>query len=143
MNDLEIAIARLRKERVAIAIVKNGEVLFETRSRRISGFLEAIDRLDGQLESSSIADRVAGKAVALLCVYIDAKAVYSDVLGKQARIVLDEHGVKCSWRDLVENILNSDRSDLCPFEKAAETISDPSEAYCTFLKLQKTLSLKE
>src|SRR5512139_2964726 len=116
MKDIEIAMERLHKEKLAIAVVKNGMTLFETRSRRISGFLDAIDRLDGQLEDSSIADRVAGKAVALLCVYVKAKAVYADVLSKQAKTVLDEHGVKCNWKELVENILNSNMSGLCPFE---------------------------
>jgi translation elongation factor EF-Ts len=139
MNDIDAAMERLHKEKVALTIVKNGSTLFETRSHRISGFLDAIDRLDGQLEDSSIADRVAGKAVALLCVYIKAKAVYSDVLSKQAKMVLDENGVKSKWESLVENILNSDRSALCPFEKAAKSISDPVEAYAVFVKLQKAL----
>ena len=139
MLDIEIAMKQLHGEKVAIAIVKNGKILFETRSRRISGFLDAIERLDGQLENSSIADRVAGKAVALLCVYVKAKAVYSEVLSRQAKIVLDKHGVECNWNNLVENILNSDRSGLCPFEKAAEDISDPVEAFAAFVKLQKAL----
>jgi hypothetical protein len=140
LNDIDIAMERLHKEKVAIAVVKNGTTLFETRSRRIFGFLDAIDRLKGQLEDSSIADRVAGKTVALLCVYVKAKAVYADVLSKQAKIVLDEHGVKSNWGDLVENILNSDRSGLCPFEKAAEGISDPVEAYAAFVRLRRALA---
>ena len=142
MNDLEIAKKHLHTKQAAIAIVKSGEIIFETCSHRISGFLEAIDRLGSRLENSSIADRVAGKAVALLCVYIGVKAVYADVLSKKAKAVFDYNGIACSWGELVENILDANKSKLCPFEEKAIGISHPNEAYQAFKNLQKTLSKK-
>ena len=140
MNDLEIAKEHLHRAQAAIAIVKNGEIVFETRSHRISGFLEAIDRLGSRLEYSSIADRVAGKAVALLCVYIGAKAVYADVLSKKAKTVFDDNRITYESKELVENILDASKSKLCPFEERAKDILDPNEAYQAFRKLQKTLN---
>ena len=140
MDDIEIARDQIRKRKLAMVIVKNGEILFETQSHRISGFLDAICSLDEQLRDSAIADRVVGKAVALLCVYIKAKTVYAEVLSKHARIVLDEHGIACSWRELVEYILNADKSGLCPFEKIAQNISNPDMAFDAFEKFRKTLS---
>ena len=139
MNDLEIAKAQLHKEQAAMAIVKDGNIVFITRSHRISGFLEAIDQLGAKLENSSVADRIVGKAVALLCVYVKARNVYADVLSKKAKIVLNESEIVHDFKDLVENILNSDKSKLCPFEEIAEGISNPTEAYHSFKKLHKTL----
>ena len=49
MNDLEIAKHTLSKKELTLAIVKNGEVLFETRSHRISGFLGAIEQFGDKL----------------------------------------------------------------------------------------------
>jgi len=142
LSDLEIAKKKLHSEQAAIAIVKNGEVLFETRSHRISGFLEAIDYMGAKLENASIADRVAGKAVALLCVYVRAKAVYANVLSKKGKIVFDDNGITCEWKKLVKNILDLDKRRLCPFEQAARDISDANEAYHAFRELQKTLSCR-
>jgi len=143
MIDLETAKKRLHTELAALAIVKEGEIIFETRSRRISGFLEAIDRLGPKLENASIADRIVGKAVALLCVYVRARAVYADVLSRKGKALLDSKGIVCEWNELVENILDLNKSKLCPFEQAAGDVSDAVEAYDVFKELQRALDFRD
>jgi hypothetical protein len=141
MSDLGIAKSRLFKEDKTLVVVKNGEVLFETGSHRISGFLGAIDKLLGaRLEGASVADRVAGKAVALLCVYAKVSEVYAEVLSRKAKVVFEENGITCEWRELVDNILDLNRSGVCPFEKAAADISDPEKAYAAFKALQASFT---
>jgi hypothetical protein len=135
MNDLDTAKSRLYKEELTLAIVKNGEVLFETGSHRISGFLGAIEQLGVRLEGASVADRVAGKAIALLCVYAKIREVYTEVLSRKAKAVFEENGIPCEWKELVDNILDSNRTGICPFEKAAADISDPERAYAAFKAL--------
>jgi hypothetical protein len=139
MNDLEIAKRTLYKKGLTLAMMKNGEVLFETRSHRISGFLGAIEQLGDELEGASLADRVAGKAIALLCVYAKIKEVHAEVLSKKAKIVLEQNGIPHEWKELVDNILDLDKSGVCPFEKAADDISDPEDAYRIFRALQESL----
>jgi len=139
MSDLDIAKSRLYEEDLTLAIVKNGEVLFETRSHRISGFLGAIEKLGDALEGAAVADRVAGKAIALLCVYAKISDVYAEVLSKKAKAVFEENGIRHEWKELVANILNLNRSRVCPFEKAAAEISDPKDAYKAFKALQESL----
>ena len=139
MKDLEIAKNQLYKKELTLAIVKNGEVLFETCSHRISGFLGAIEQFGDELEGASLADRVAGKAIALLCVYVKIKQVYAEVLSKKAQIVFEQHGIPHEWNKLVDNILDLNKSGVCPFEKAAAGISDPKDAYRIFRTLQESL----
>ena len=136
MSDLGIAKSRLFKEDKTLVVVKNGEVLFETGSHRISGFLGAIEHLGTRLEGAAVADRVAGKAVALLCVYAKVSEVYAEVLSRRAKVVFEEHGILCEWKALVDNILDLNRSGVCPFEKAAADISDPEKAYAAFKAVQ-------
>jgi hypothetical protein len=138
MSDVDIAKSRLYGEDLTLAVVKNGEVLFETGSHRISGFLGAIEQFGAKLEGASAADRVAGKAVALLCVYAGISEVYAEVLSRRAKAVFEENGIPCEWRELVENILDLNRSGVCPFEKAAADISDPQKAYAAFKALQQS-----
>jgi hypothetical protein len=75
MTDLEIAKTELYDENLTLAIVKNGAVLYSTKSHRISGFLDAIEKRGENLQGASLADRVAGKAVALLCAQAKIKEV--------------------------------------------------------------------
>ena len=135
MSDLDTAKSRLHSEDLTLVIVKNGEVLFETGSHRISGFLGAIEQLRDRLEGASVADRVAGKAVALLCVYAGIQHVYTEVLSRKAKAVFEKHGILCEFEELVDNILDLNRSNVCPFEKAAAGISEPKAAYAAFKAL--------
>jgi len=135
MNDLELAKDQLHQKKLTLVIVKNGDILFDTASHRISGFLGAIDQIGDKLKGASIADRVVGKAIALLAVYAGIGDVYAEVLSKKAKKVFEENGINCEWTRMVDNILDFKRSDVCPFEKTAEEISDPKRAYLTFKSL--------
>ena len=143
MNDLEIAKNQLHRKQLTLTIVKNGEVLFETLSHRISGFLGAIEKLGAKLECAAVADRVAGKAIALLCVYAGIRDVYAEVLSRKAKTVFEEYGIRHEWKELVDNILNFNKSQVCPFEKAANGISDPKDAYKAFKALQESLQARK
>jgi hypothetical protein len=135
MSDLEISRTKLYEEGLTLVIVKSGEVLFKTKSHRIGGLLDAIDQFGEKLEGSSLADRVVGKAVALLCVYGKVKAVYAEVLSRKARAVLKRNRIAVHWGELAEKVLDVNKAGVCPFEKAAEGMSEPQEAYRAFKAL--------
>jgi len=139
MQDLDIAKKRLEKNSLTLTIVKSERVIFETTSHGVSGFLEAIEKFGDKLEGASVADRVIGKAVALLSVYAKVKAVYAKVLSEKAKAVLEENMVYHEWNVLVDSILNKDESKLCPFEDLAAKISNPKDAYEMFKALQISL----
>jgi hypothetical protein len=139
MNDLERAKTLLIKRQLTLIIVKKGQTLFETKSHRISGFLNAIEQLDKKLDGASIADKVAGKAVALLSVYAGVSAVYAETLSKEAKDLFEQNGITHEWKALVDNILDESKSDTCPFEKEATKIPNPEEAYERFKALQRNL----
>ncbi len=132
MTDLEIAKSELYEDSLTLAIVKNGALIFGTKSHRISGFLDAIETCGESLQGASLADRVVGKAVALLCVYSKIKEVYAAVMSRKAHVVFRQSKIASHWNELVENVLDTTKTGMCPFEKAAEEISDPEEAYKTF-----------
>ena len=139
MQDLEIAKKRLSEKRLTLSIVKNGEIIFENVSNGISGFLEAIENLGNSLEEASVADRVVGKAIALLCAYVKAKVVYAATLSIGAKDVLEKYSVYHEWENLVENILDINKAGICPFEKMATEISNLKDAYRKLKALQNSL----
>jgi len=134
-QDLEFAKKRLNEKRLTLSIVKNGEIIFETVSNGISGFLEAIEKFGDGLEGASVADRVAGKAIALLCVYAKVKAVYVLILSKGAKSVFQKYAIHHEWKELVENILDVKKAGICPFEKLAKENSNSKDAYRKFKAL--------
>ena len=135
MRDLEIAKKQLYSKGLTLVIIKKGETLFETDSHRISGFIRAIDTLGNRLNGASVADRVAGKALAILCVYAGIREVYAEVLSNKAQSLLEENNVACEWEHLVDNVLDLSKTGLCLFEKAAADISDPKNSYVAFKSL--------
>jgi hypothetical protein len=135
MKNLEIAKKHLYDKQLTLVIVKKGKVLFQTDSHRISGFIRAIDDFSVKLNGASVADRVGGEALALLCVYAGIREVYAEVLSRKAKGVFEENNVGVNWKEIVDNILDLDRIDVCPFERAASSISDPKLSYATFKAL--------
>ena len=135
MQDLELAKKQLYDQDLTLAIVKGGKVLFTTDSHRISGFVGAIEKFGAQLNGASVADRVAGKALALLCVYAKIKQVYAEVLSRQAQVVFEQNGVLFEWKEVVDNVLDINKVGVCPFEKVAAEISDPAESFLVFKSL--------
>ncbi len=135
MQDVEIAKNQLYNKNLTLAIVKNGIIIFQTDSHRISGFIGAIEKFGIQLRGASVADRVAGKAIALLCVYAGINQVYAEVLSKKAQIIFEENKIMFSWKEIIDNVLDFDKANVCPFEKVAADISNPNESYDTFKAL--------
>ena len=140
MEDLEIAKKILYEESLTLVIIKNSEVLFKSRAHGISGLLNALENFGANLKDASAADRIVGKAIALLYTYVGVRAVYASILSAGAKAILEKHNVHFEYDEFVEKILDPDKGESCPFEKAATNTSDPEEAYRVFRQLQKYLA---
>jgi len=139
MEDLEIAKEHLKDEGTTLTIVKGKQIIFDTASHGISGFLKAIEELGEGLNGASAADKIVGKAVALLCFYAGIDGVYASVMSREAKKLFEESGIHAEWDELVGNILSNCKPATCPFEKLATEITDPSEAYKKLKALQDSL----
>ncbi len=128
-NDLNIAKERLKQKNLALVIAKKGKVIFETSSHGIGGLLRAIEELDKEMKGSSVADKNVGKAAALLCIHAGVFAVFAVTASEKGIQALKDNKVLCQLENRVPHILNSKRSDICPFEKMVINISNPKEAY--------------
>lgn len=139
MEDLRIAKNRLGEKGLTLSIVKDKQILFETSSRGISGFLRATEELSERLDGASVADKIVGKAVALLFLYAGIEAVYASVISREARELFEKKSIHVEWGELVAHILNNCTPATCPFERLAAGITDPAEAYKKLKALQDSL----
>jgi len=129
MLDLTLAKLRLKEKNLTLSIVKGGKVLFETQSHGIIGLLQAIEKLGEKLVESSMADKIVGRAAALLCAYSGVASVFAVTISEEGRKVLEDNHVFYEFENRVPNILNYKRTDLCPFEKLTAALANPKEAY--------------
>ncbi len=83
---------------------------------------------------SCAADKIVGKAAALLYCLLGVRQVYGTVVSLSAVKVLRKNGIEVFWDTLAENILNRNKSGLCPLEAATASIDDPEEALPTILQ---------
>lgn len=77
----------------------------------------------------AVADRIVGRAAALLFVLAGVGEVYAGVMSRGAALELDRHGIAHSCGTLADNIVNRAGTGICPMEQAVTGIDDPRAAY--------------
>ena len=115
----------LLQENCSIA-ASNGYVSFA------SGIKPLVEKLNEDLyyfKGLEVADKVVGKAAAMLFVLSGVKKVYAHVLSKAGEKILKENNIEYEYGQLVENIINRSGDDICPMEKTVKDIDDYNEAY--------------
>ena len=136
MTDIERAKTIFQTGKYTCVLTK-GETVYASTKSGISpmiGFIENGFDLNG----FSAADKIVGKAAAMLFVLAGVKEVYAAVLSQKAQEVLTKYGVKCTCDTLAEAIINRAGDDLCPMEKAVADIEEPRAA---FEAIKRTLDI--
>jgi len=114
-------------EEFSLVIIKNGGIIFSSKNKSIRPILDAYIQLGDELNMAIIADRIIGKAAALIICNTRPMLVYTLVMSKPALEVFKAHGVRYQYEELVENILDKD-GNICMFERLLATVSSPSLA---------------
>lgn len=79
------------------------------------------------LEGFSVADKVVGKAPALLYCLLRPRAVFAPVMSGAARELLEAHGIEAACEVVVDRILNAAKTGQCPIDASVTDVSDPQE----------------
>lgn len=132
MTDIEKARALLLSEKTTIALCR-GEDILTSEKRGIAPMLGFIkDGVD--LDGYSAADRIVGKAAALLFVLVGIKNVYAEVLSESGAAVLHANSIPYSYGTLCDRIINRAKTGICPMEQAVAGTESPEEAYAALAK---------
>ncbi|MBU7019233.1 MAG: DUF1893 domain-containing protein [Theionarchaea archaeon] len=126
-SDLKYAKEVFRTKGLAFAIVRDNEILSESRERGVAPFLRVVQKKN--VRGASLADKVVGKAVAFLSVYAGIASVYTKVISSPAEKVFQEYNIHVEADAVVPMIKNRRGDDQCPIEKMIFTCETPEEAY--------------
>jgi UDP-3-O-acyl-N-acetylglucosamine deacetylase len=128
-QDLELAKLNLIEKDLSLVIAKKRKVIFKTKNPGISGFLYAIEKLNKNLVSAAVADKIVGVAAAMLCVYSGVSSVFAQTISSEGIKVLETNKIEYLFEKKVANILNRNKNDICPFEKLAIVSDNAEDAY--------------
>lgn len=103
------------------------EIVYTATQR---GVRPLIDWLDSGEDTCgfSAADKVVGKAAALMYCLLGVRRVHGNVMSDAAVKVLRRNGVEVYWDRLTDSIRNRAGTGPCPLEAATMPIDDPEEA---------------
>ncbi len=110
-----------------MVITGNGETVVSC-GRGIAPLIELIES-GKNFKGCFAADKIVGKAAALLYAHMGVAEVYAEVLSVAAEKVLLAYGINVSYSVLTDKIINRKGDGICPMEIAVADVNFPEEAF--------------
>ncbi|MEG0360265.1 MAG: DUF1893 domain-containing protein [Longicatena sp.] len=111
---------------ITCVVSQNDQLYTETNSGIIP-LLNFIEK--GVLKDALVADKVIGKAAAMLLVYGGITELYAQVISEFALTYLNSHDIPITYETKVPYIINRKKDGMCPMEKSVLSIDDEILAY--------------
>lgn len=129
VSDLEIARRDVKEKGFTLSIVRGGERILQSNSPGISVLVSAIDEDRFRFKRASVADKILGRAAAMLFVYSEISCIYASVASQDALAILKRFDISFECKRIVKRIMNRNKSSICPFEKLVLEVDTPEEAF--------------
>lgn len=110
-------------------VIRKGDETRTFRQRGVKDLWELFQSQDLFLNGAIIADKVVGKGAAALMILGGIKEVYADVISTPAVDLLKEHGIKTSFNETTDRIINRQGNGLCPVETLCINLQSVNEMY--------------
>lgn len=124
--DLERAKAALKADKCT-CILTLGAVMFKSKEKGVQPLLDWMNSGNNYM-GYMVADKVVGRAAAFIDIAMGIRAVYAEVISESAKELLERNHIEVDADTVVPDILNSDKSDRCPLEKAVDGIENAADA---------------
>ena len=125
MNDIEIAKSTLKNNCLTCVLCK-GDLIYTSQKRGVVPVLELLEQ-NADLKGFSAADKVVGKAAAMLFHLAGISVLYTEIISAPAKEYLEKTDIVFSYSELTDRIVNRSGDGLCPMESAVCCIDDPHE----------------
>lgn len=130
MKDIDKAVTMLEEERLTLAIVKDNNIIFTSSEKGIKPLFTAVKKYKQELKNASVADRVTGKAAAMLCDYVGIKQLKTKLISENAVNYLEKTNIIYEFNEKTPYIKNRDKTGMCPIE----TLSLKSDSIFELIK---------
>ncbi len=111
---------------IAVVLVDD---IFTSQERGVKPLLHLLSEKKGFLKGASVADKVIGKAAALLMALGEIKEVHTLIISEPAIKVFEKYNIPCFYDKKVDRIVNRTGDGLCPMETLCLDVENPQEAF--------------
>lgn len=108
-------------------VIADRDRVMTSRARGIAPLLERAERSE-RLEGAFVADRIIGKAAAMLLIPMRVASVYGQIMSREAEALLSANGIEVEYGALTDHIINRSGDGLCPMEQAVRDLTDCAAA---------------
>lgn len=110
-----------------------GDITHTSAERGVAPMLRLLDG-GADLRGFAAADKVVGKAAAMLFVLAGVSSLCAEVISRPAAELLTDMGLEFSYSEITDMIINRKGDGQCPMELAVMDITDPKEGYLAIKK---------
>lgn len=123
-------------KKYSLVLTKDDKIVYSSDKSGLRPIIECINNFKLKDKDCVLYDKVIGLAAARIIVYSDIiSSVYTPIISKSANSLLIKSNIGVNAQKIVENILNKDKTDVCPMELRAETIEDNKDFFLDIKRL--------
>ena len=128
MDCLKRAVRRLNKTDATFVAVRNGRIM-DSHDRGIAPIMALVLADTNALRGACVADKVIGKAAALLLVRAGVERLFANTISEHAMSLLSEYHLTFEFGQSVPYIMNRAGDGMCPMQSLVLEVNDPEEAF--------------
>ena len=113
----------LKDNATRLVIIDNQNTITRTE-RGVKAILDILES-NAITKGAFVADKVVGKAAAMIYILLGIKALYASVISEGAKAIIEANGIALECDTVVPYIVNRTGDGMCPMEQAVGDESDP------------------
>lgn len=119
---------KLKEGGYSFVLYKDGE--WSTSEKRgIAPIMELLSENKELLSGAYVADKVIGKAAAMLLIEGGISYLHAEVISEHATECLQKYNIEFEYQNLVPYIINRTGDGMCPMEETVLNVTDTKIAY--------------
>ncbi len=126
-NNLDKAIKILEEEKDLTLVLVLNESIYKSSEKGIKPLLQLLNSGKNYLNYSS-ADKIVGKAAAMLYKLLNINDIYGEVMSISAINFLEQNNINFKYKIKTKEIINRKGTGICPMEETVLNIENPTEA---------------
>ncbi len=122
---LEEAKGIIQRGEYTCIVLQGEQIIYQAEGRGVSPLMRLYESEPAKLKNAVVADKIIGKAAAMLLVLGGARYVYGATMSAAGLAYLQKHGIRAEYGRCVDVISNRTRTGICPIERSVLEIDDP------------------
>ncbi len=116
-----------------VCVLSKGDQVLTSNLKGVRPWIKWLRECPELLADAVVADKVVGKAAAMLMVVAKIKRLYTPMISENALEFLSNQTIDFSYDKTVPYIINNERNGMCPMEQTVIHIEDAHQGYQALL----------